>query len=265
LAKPQLRELSIDEVADPAAPARSEGGFGDLNELAESIRAVGIIEPIVVARRNGKYEVVAGHRRLLAARMIRLARVPCVIHDTFAAAEEAVMLHENIHRADLNPVDEARFFQRIAEKVNNDLDQVAELVRERRDYIENRLRLLDGDEDVLGAVAAGLVSLGVAAELNLYHDPSARRAHLALAIEGGATVNLVRQWRKQANQFYELQQTRHDAPAPPAEPTPLVTGPAPFTCYFCRSAEHVEAMEQIYIHKPCKGLLKNALGERFSG
>jgi ParB family chromosome partitioning protein len=259
VSKPQLKELSIDQVHDPLAPARGVDGFGDLNSLAASIAQVGVVEPLVVARRDGHYEVVAGHRRLLASRRAGLVTVPCVIHDSFKVAEEAVMLHENIHRQDLNPVDEARFFHRLLARVDGDTERLADLVRERRDYVEHRLELLRGDADVLAALERGDVSIGVAAELNLYEHPPTRRAHLQLAVEGGSSTALVRGWRKEANRFHQLQQTREEPPPAPADPSPAPADTNPFRCYFCGSTESVESMEQVYIHKPCKGLLKSAL------
>jgi ParB/RepB/Spo0J family partition protein len=259
VSKPQLKELSLDEVIDPAAPARGATGFGDLDALAQSIAQVGVIEPLVVARRERHYEVVAGHRRLLAARRAGLVTVPCVIHDSFKAAEEAVMLHENIHRQDLNAVDEARFFARLLERVDGDTDRLAALVRERREYVEQRLSLLQGDADVLAALERGDISLGVAAELNLYDYAPTRRAHLQIAVASGANTQTVRSWRKEQNEFYRLQQTGQPAGAAAVEPTPAPVDTNPFRCYFCASDESVESMEQIYIHKPCKGLLRSAL------
>ena len=261
--KPQLRELSIDTIDDPHAPVRAVGHMGAIDELARSISQVGIVEPLVVARRDGRYEVVAGHRRFSAAKVAGLATVPCVVHDSFKTAEEAVQLHENIHREDLNPVDEARFFQRLLERVDHDTERLAELVRERVEYVEARLELLRGDADVLAVLDAGGISLGVAAELNLYEHPPTRRAHLQLAQQGGASTTLVRGWRKEANRFHQLQLTRDAAPAPPADPTPTAAPANPFVCYFCASSEYVETMDQIYIHRSCKGLLRNALGEKF--
>jgi len=257
--KPLLRELSIDVVDDPAAPQRSAANMGDLGELARSISQVGVIEPIVVATRNGRYEVVAGHRRLCAARLAGLVVVPCVVHETFKAAEEAVMLHENLHRADLNPVDEARVFSRLLGRVDGDTERLAELLRERRDYVESRLALLQGDADVLAALERGAITIGVAAELNLYEHPPTRRAHLQLAEQGGAKTAMVREWRKEANRFHQLQLTGEREAQPAADPTPVHVVPDPFTCYFCGSSEFVETMEQVYIHKPCRALLKSAL------
>jgi len=263
VAKPKLLEITLAEIADPHAPARSAEGFGDLEDLAASIRAVGVIEPLVVAKRELGYEVVAGHRRLIASRMAQLVKVPCVVHDTFRDAEEAVMLHENIHREDLSPVDEARFFARLLDQCGGNTERVAELVRERRDRVESRLALLGGDADVLQALERGAVSIGVAQELNQYEHPPTRRAHLDLAIRGGASVGMVREWRKEANHFHHLQQTRVEPAAPAAVNEPLPEPVNPYVCYFCGSAEHVEAMEMVYIHKPCKGLLRQALGDRF--
>src|SRR5262249_16775513 len=139
----------------------------------------------------------------------------------------------------------------------------AELLRERRDYIEARLLLLDYAPEIVAAVDANQIALGVAQELALYDHAPTMRAHLQLALQGGATVALVRGWRKEANRFHALQQTGEDAPPAPVDPIPSAPTAPAFVCYFCGSAEYVETMEQIYIHKPCKALLKNALGDRF--
>ena len=262
MSRPALRDLSIDDIDNPHAPARGPAGFGDLDELAGSIRQLGIIEPLVVVKRRGRYEVVAGHRRLLAARIAGLAIVPCVVHESFKTAEEAVMIHENVHRQDLNPADEARFYARLLERVDGDTAKLAELVKQQRVYVEGRLLLLQGDPDVFAAVERDEIGIGVAAELNLYHHQPTRFAHLQLAAAGGAKITTVRAWRQQANTFHELQQTRDPATidAPAAVVTPAL--PDPFRCMFCGSSEDVWTMEQLYIHKPCRSLLRQAIGDR---
>lgn len=236
--------------------------MGALDELAESISQVGVIEPLVVARRDGYLEVVAGHRRLAAARLAKLVTVPCVIHDTFKAAEEAVMLHENTFREDLNPVDEARFFARLLERVEGDTDRLSELVHERRDYVEARLGLLGGDPDVLATLERGDIALGVAREFNLYDHKPTMRAHLAAAAAGGTKTSVVMGWRKQANEFHRLQLARAEQVTAVEETPPQPVPASPFRCFFCGSEEHIHMMKQIYIHEPCVGLLRSALNLR---
>jgi len=262
--KPTYRELSIDLVKDPAAPARGTAGFGDMDSLAASIRAVGIIEPLVVAQRDGHVEVVAGHRRLLAARQIGLVTIPCLVFHSFRVAEDAVKLHENLERADLNPVDEARQYASCLDRCGGDTDAVAARFHQRRDRVEARLALLNGDPDVLAALEVDAIPTGVAAELNLYKHEPTRKAHLMIAARGGANVATVRAWRKQQNEFYELQQTGEPAGVATPEPTPAPPDTSPYRCYFCGTDEAIESMEQVFIHKPCKHLLKQALRDRMS-
>lgn len=259
MAKPQLRDVSMALIDDPRAPARSAMDESKLQELADSIRQVGVIEPIVVARRGARFEVVAGHRRRIAAQIAALSSVPCVIHDDFKTAEEAVTLHENIYREDLNPVDEAKFFQRLLARVDGDSDRLADLVKQRREHVESRLQLLTGDPDVLAALGRGGITLGVAAELNLYEHPPTRRAHLQLAEKGGSTTAIVRSWRKQANEFHQLQLTRADAPEVTENVAAALPTVEPIKCYFCDGSEDVHTMQQIFIHGPCKRMLRNAL------
>ncbi len=217
---PAIIELaSIDE---PDQAARTEISDEGLSELASSIRSLGIINPLSVVRRpnSSRYEVVAGHRRLLAARQVGLLSVPCVIVER--GQVEAVKIHENLMREELHPVDEAIHYVALYEANGNDTERVAALVQRSREYVERRISLMAGCREVVQALRMDVIGLGVAEELNRIARPDLAVWYLEHAIRGGCSVAQARRWREEANE-----RARLDALAPPDPNTPTDTAAAP--------------------------------------
>ena len=131
-----------------------------LAELAESIKQFGIIEPLVVIKRKGFYELIAGERRWRAARLAGLKEVPVVIKDYSDQEVVEIALIENIQREDLNPIEEAHAYQRLIEEFNLKQDEVAERVSKSRTTITNSLRLLKLTEKVQQMLIDDMLSTG---------------------------------------------------------------------------------------------------------
>lgn len=256
----RLRNLPTDLVDDPARPIRSYTDEGKLNELKDSMAKVGLIEPIVVFEKQGRFEVIAGHRRLMAAQQLGWREIPGVCYKSAPEAIEAIKLHENVNREDLNPADEARFFRELLPLCGDDTDTLAEKVRATRQYVEGRLLLLQGDPAVLDALTQGSISVAVAEELNRFQQEWYRRDCLNHAIEGGASARLVRSWRAKETapavtpigEKTDGQEGTSDARTPPA---------SVFQCEYCQGTDEVYEMELVYIHRPCRRILQRALGK----
>lgn len=131
-----------------------------LAELAESIKQFGVIEPLVVIKRKGFYELIAGERRWRAARLAGLKEVPVVIKDYSDQEVVEIALIENIQREDLNPIEEAHAYQRLIEEFNLKQDEVAERVSKSRTTITNSLRLLKLTEKVQQMLIDDMLSTG---------------------------------------------------------------------------------------------------------
>ena len=136
-----------------------------LEELADSIRAQGIVQPIVVRPEGSHYELVAGERRWRAAQLAGLQRIPVVIRELDARAAAAIALIENIQREDLNPLEEANAFLRLIEEFDLTHQQVADSVGRSRAAVSNYLRLLDLADPVKDQVNKGLLNMGHARAL----------------------------------------------------------------------------------------------------
>lgn len=152
----------IDVVSDQ--PRRY---FDDpaLKELAESIRQTGVLQPLLVAREGERYRLIAGERRLRAAKMAGLSSVPVMIRQATEREAFVLALVENLQREDLNPIEQARAFQRLIEEFGMTQDDVAKRVGKQRATIANSLRLLKLASPVLSALEEGKIAEGTARAL----------------------------------------------------------------------------------------------------
>ena len=233
-----------------------------LEELIESITAVGIINALVVKPVGARFEVIAGHRRLICAKAVGLPLVKCRVWANGGPSPEAIKAHENYFREDLNPAEEARYLGRVLEtECGGDVDNLVAMVRQSRPYVEGRLILLQGDPTVLDALSAGLVSIGVAHELNKVQDASRRAMYLEAATAGGASVRMVRDWRVQGNAMDAT--ARGDTAAADDQVNPIAhIEPYVMRCFACKSSEDVHEMEVTYLHKTCRRMIERQAAVR---
>ena len=171
-------DVDIDLLAPSDQQPRLMLDDGKLDELAGSIRANGVIQPILVRRTGGTYRIIAGERRWRAAQRAGLLKVPVVVRDVPDGAERQLLelaLVENLQREDLNPIDEALAYQRLVDEFALTQDQVAAAVGKDRTSVANYLRLLRLPEEVRGDLASGALSMGHARALLGLPDPAAQR------------------------------------------------------------------------------------------
>ena len=258
-----LAKISIHELREPRQVARATLDEQGLDELAESIRRVGVINPLVVKEVDGGYEVVAGHRRLLAGRRAGLVALPCLVRSARDADPTAIQLHENLYRQELTPVEEAAFFAELLPGCDNDTDKLCALVKQSRTYVEGRLLLLQGDPEVLAAVEQREISLGVGEELNKIKRETDRHYYLKWAKETGATRATVRTWR-QISEAQVDPAPSGTAPVVPPAPTTF-TGRDVFICLLCHDKEPVTDLEFWHVHRSCRVRLERAMEQRESG
>lgn len=160
-----MRELDIDQIQRGKFQPRQIFDQQSLQELADSIRAQGVIQPVVVRPEGSHFELVAGERRWRAAQMAGLQKIPVVVRDIDAKAAAAIALIENIQREDLNPLEESAAFKRLIDEFDLTHQQVADSVGRSRAAVSNLLRLLDLADPVKDQVNLGLLDMGHARAL----------------------------------------------------------------------------------------------------
>ncbi len=183
-------EVDIDLLSPNEHQPRLTMDDARLQELAQSIKANGIIQPILVRRDGAGYRIIAGERRWRAAQRAGLQRVPVVVRDVSQGDKQLLELAliENLQRENLNPVDEALAYQRLAEDFSLTQDQIAAAVGKDRSSVANFMRLLRLPEEVRGDLAAGTLSTGHARALLSLSDAAAQRQTAREVISRGLSV-----------------------------------------------------------------------------
>jgi ParB family chromosome partitioning protein len=194
--------VPIDRIAPNPDQPRRNFAEEDLDELAQSIRARGILQPLIVRpdpERAEHYQIVAGERRWRAAQRAQLHDVPVIVRELSDLEVLEVAIIENIQRADLNAVEEAAGYRQLLERFGHTQEQLAEALGKSRSHIANAIRLLKLPEDVQALVREGRLSAGHARALITAPDPSslARRV-AARALSVRETEALVRKALQEA-------------------------------------------------------------------
>jgi ParB family transcriptional regulator, chromosome partitioning protein len=160
-----LRELRPDEITTNPRQPRTVFDEDALNELTHSIKEFGVLQPIVVRKHGDGYELVMGERRLRAAIAAGLEKIPAIVRDTADDAMLRDALLENIHRAQLNPLEEAAAYQQLLEEFGATHDELAARIGRSRSQVTNTIRLMNLPVPVQRRVAAGVLSAGHARAL----------------------------------------------------------------------------------------------------
>lgn len=193
----KLRELPVDAIAPNPRQPRAAFNEQELEELAASIREVGLLQPIVVRQvEHERYALIAGERRLRAAKLVGLSHLPVIVRETSDADVLKEALIENIHRAQLNPLEEAAAYQQLLDDFGVTQEELARRLGKSRPTLSNALRLLSLPAVVQRKVAAGVLSAGHAkALLALDRQDHQERVAERIIAEGlsvRATEELVR-------------------------------------------------------------------------
>ncbi len=185
----ELAHIAVDQIhANPSQPRKrfeSEGVSG----LAESIKAQGLIQPVVVRPRlEGGYELIAGERRWRAAREAGLATVPAVLRDADDRDTLLLGLVENVAREDLSPIEEGRAYAVLIDEFALSLGELAERVGKSKPTVSNRIRLLELPEDVLAMIARRELTEGHARAVLAVPDQDGRRRLARRIVKEGLSV-----------------------------------------------------------------------------
>lgn len=180
--------VSVDLITPGDAQPRRDFEPEALGELADSIRQKGVIQPIVVRRKNGGFEIVAGERRWRASRMAGLSSVPVVIRDASDLDAAELTLVENIQRQDLNPIEEARAYEALAERFSLTHEDISKKTGKARSAVTNRLRLLRLTEKAKEALVSGKITAGHARALLAVESPQTMDSLLDEVVKKDLTV-----------------------------------------------------------------------------
>jgi ParB family chromosome partitioning protein len=197
--EPELAHVPVEQIHPNPQQPRKELDRDAVSGLADSIRAQGLIQPVVVRPRvQGGYELIAGERRWRAAREAGIATVPAVVRDADDRDTLLLGLVENVAREDLSPVEEGRAYAILLDEFGLSLGELAERVGKSKPTVSNRVRLLELPSDVLELVGRGELSEGHARALLSIPDHDARRRLARRIVRDGMSVRAAERAAKQA-------------------------------------------------------------------
>ncbi|MBK1832636.1 ParB/RepB/Spo0J family partition protein [Roseibacillus ishigakijimensis] len=173
--KASVREVPIEKVRPSPLQPRTHFVEGELDELMESIRHHGVIQPLIVRPVDGELELIAGERRWRASKKVGLKVVPIIEREASDREVLEMALIENLQRADLNPIEEATGYVRLAREFGLKQEEIAKTVGKSRASVANSMRLLDLHKDVQPLVAQGAISVGHAKAILSIKDGKAQK------------------------------------------------------------------------------------------
>lgn len=184
----QVRDIPLDDIDINQNQPRKAFDDQSLQELAQSIQEVGLLQPILVTEHRNRYRIVAGERRFRAARLAGLDSVPCIVR-TFTANEQLeAALVENLQREDLNAIEEAAAYQQLSNQFGLDAEAIAARVGKSRPAVANTLRLLQLPPEIQALVRERRLSAGHARALLALDDDAARTQLAQRAIDDHLSV-----------------------------------------------------------------------------
>lgn len=210
---PLTREIAIGDIVPNPHQPRLHFDEAKLVELTDSIKEHGILQPLVVSTLGeGKYELIAGERRLQAGKRAGLTTVPVVVREADNQGKLELAIIENIQRHDLNPIEEAKAYLRLTDEFGLHQDEVAKKMGKSRPNVSNTLRLLTLPVEIQRAIIEGKISEGHAKALLSIENPEKQRALFELIIKEELTVRETEEKAREVSVRSHVRTAREQAP-----------------------------------------------------
>ena len=193
-------ELDVTQLKPNPLQPRTRFDEKSIDELAQSIRESGVVQPVLVVQEEGHYKIIVGERRWRAAQKAGLKKIPVMIRNLPPDKQLEISIIENIHREDLNPLEIALAYQKMSQDLNYTQQEIAEKVGKDRTSVTNYLRLLKLPQEIQDALADGSLSMGHARAILALEDAEAQLAAFREIMDKGLSV---RSSEKLANRLKE--------------------------------------------------------------
>lgn len=187
-AEGRVIDLSVDKLSVNPRQPREHFAPEDMEDLIGSIKEHGILQPLIVTKKGAEYELIAGERRLRAARTLGLATVPVIVRKAGEQEKLELALIENIQRQDLNPAEEAIAYKALVDEFNLSVEATSRRVGKSASAVSNMIRLLELPEAMFSALKEGKISKSHARTLLAEADPKKQKQLFNAILKGGLTV-----------------------------------------------------------------------------
>ena len=206
-----VQNIKLIEIEPNRNQPRRTFPAESIEELAKSIERYGVIQPIIVTKRDGYYEIVAGERRWRASKKAGLKEIPCIVRESDERKNREIALIENIQREDLNPIDKAKGFRELLDNYGMTQQQLADTIGLNRSTVTNTLRLLNLDERVMKLAIEGKLTEGHCRSLLCFDDPDKQYSAALRIVEKGETVRDIEQKIQSKKKIPKKEEERREA------------------------------------------------------
>lgn len=257
----RFESLDVEKVDPPGDAARDFIDPDKVRELADSIRSQGLLQPILCRPANGRFEIVAGHRRWLAHRLIGEVKIKSLVREMTDEEVELIRAIENDQREDLNPIEKAKGYKKLAEKFHLTREQIAQKMGRSRETIIRFIKLLEIPEEFQREVARGKLSIAVALYLNEIEDEAFRKYYFTAAVENGVTADVARSW---VTEYLKTKSGRVEGVDGGSPGGGMVDQPLPMyqTCFACVGPVEVNKVRYVPVCPECERQIRGALKEK---
>jgi len=250
--------LDIDKVDPPTDAVRDLIDPEQVRELAESIRAQGLLQPILARPLNGRFEVVAGHRRYLAHRLIGEVKIKALVKEMSDEEVFVIRAMENDQREDLNPIEKAKVYKRLKDKFGWSAGQISQKMGRSKPAVLRYLELLEIPDEFQSAVAKKKLAMSVALCLNQIPDEVTKKYYFCAAVENGVTLEVAEAWVNDDRKTRAGSVTVEEGGVGEGVTFPD-TLPLFRACMCCLNPVELSKLKMIYVCKECESQIKGAL------
>lgn len=256
--KDNVADVELSKIIEPKGIVRMEIDQDGIEELAQSISEIGLLQPILLAIDKDKYEIVFGHRRFLAHKHLGVSKIRSVVKTLTNEEIGIARATENINREDLTPIEEAATYKNLMDHYGLTLEKVAKKMGKSPGTIRRRMDMMKMPPNLQQAIHSKQISMSVAEELWSIRDASSLDYYLTFAIDNGATKEVARQWCKD---WKDSERRTKDPsvegvqlPLSPFEPRPTYV-----PCDICIEPVDITKTKVMRICLECDGLIKKAM------
>lgn len=252
--KQTIKDIPLDLISEPKGVVRMDIDSVGINELAQSISEIGLLQPILVAVDGDRFELVFGHRRYLAYEKLGLSTIRSIVRVMTQVEVGVARATENINRADLTPLEEAATYKSLLDEYGLTLEQVAQKMGKSPGTIKRRMDIIKMPPQLQKAVHAKQIGISVAEELWTIADLADLDYYLTFALDGGCTKEVARSWAKdwKDKKHRELNsgvEGSHDLA--PTEPRPVYV-----PCDLCSGAMEIGQETVLRLCPDCMKIIK---------
>jgi len=259
----KVKEIPLDQILDPEVPVRTVASEEAMEELVSSMRQFGLFEPLVVVQEGEYYRLIAGHRRLMAARSLEWKKIACNILNVDAETGALVSLEENIKREDVNPYDQALYFLHLIKTYGMTQTEIADKFGFSKQQVHNRMVLLDLDPTTIQLVQEKELGMTHAVELARIGDPVAR-ANVRAEVIAGELSTLTTRYL--VDQVLSLGPEAYEQPAVQELAAEAQEAPVGhYKCLFCGAPGRDIVLRSILVCNNCLRVIQQGMEEAARG